>query len=520
MKKIITQVVFFLSIILGANAQQSVTGVVFNDTNKNSVFDKGELPLSSVSVSSLETIVQTNSEGVFQIPVEKKDIVFVIKPSGYEFPLQANNVPSFYKIAYQEKSPEYFNFKGIEKTFDSNDTIYFPVYKSDEKENHTAQMIGDIQTPTKKEVEFFQETIVPLLYQHPADFKVCLGDIADNNLAIYPSIEAALQGINTPLYMVFGNHDTNYKSADFVTEAETFRKHFGPDYYSFNYGNTHFVVLNTVLYDGWNEAGDKNGSYTGGVYPKQLNWLKQDLALVPNNHQIVLMAHIPLIKGHTDSATVAQVFELLKDKEKILAIYGHLHTIGSWEHNAQFQWTYPGKFDGQIAGAACGSWWLGPFGLDSIPDATCADGSPAGVFLYKFNDKSYSKEFIAATNSKDEQLRISDPPANISIDSLSTHFIYVNVFDGNDKTKVEISIDNGTAIKMNQTIEIDPLLIRNKDVRHNRGGWQPGPVQSTHLWKVSYPENLSAGKHLIKATCLLQNGKEYSTIKVFEVSSK
>ena len=503
--------------LISSYANKTVHGIVFVDKNKNQVFDAGDQALEGVFVSSLSEIVSTDKEGKFILPAGKKEIIFVIKPKDYEFPLQENNVPAFYKIVYQEPSPDDLDFKGIQSATSGSETLYFPMYKSAKKETYRAQMIGDIQAPTKTEVEFFQQTIVPLLYEYPADFKVCLGDIADNNLNIYPVIEGALNAIKTPLYMVFGNHDTNYRSTGIENEAETYRSHFGPDYYSFNYGKTHFVVLNTVLYKGWNAEENKRGSYNGGLHAKQLAWLKQDLELVPNNQQIVLMAHIPLAQGHTDSNHVAEVFDLLKDKEKILAIYGHLHTIGSWQHNAQFQWNHSGTFYGQIAGAACGSWWVGPYGLDSIPDATCADGAPPGIFLYDFTNNGYSKEFIAATNSKDKQLRISDPPANISIDSLENHFIYVNVFDGNDRTKVSVSIDNGPSITMQQTIEVDPFLIRNNYLRFNRGNWKPGLVKSTHLWKVAYPETITTGKHLIKATCLLEDGRSYSTVKVFEL---
>lgn len=514
---------FFLLFILVTSflvvkARQTVEGYVFNDKNRNQQFDQGDEPLKGVFVSSLGTIVETDKDGKFELPIGKKDIVFVIKPRGYQFPLQKNNVPAFYKILYQESSPADFKYKGITDTIKEIENVYFPMYPSNEEENFSAQMIGDIQAPTPKEVEFFQQTIVPVLYQHPADFKVCLGDIADNNLDIYPSIVGALNSIKTPLYMVFGNHDTNYRSAGYQNEAETFRSHFGPDYYSFNYGETHFVVLNTVLYNGWNVEDTTRGSYTGGLYPQQLEWLKQDMNLVPDDQAIVLMAHIPFTLKYADSLHIKEVFDVLKDKENLLSIYGHLHQIESWQYNKESMWEYPGQFKAQVAGATCGAWWLGPFNLDSIPDATCTDGAPPGIFLYNFSKGDYSKQFIPASNAKDQQMRIGDPPANISIDSLASHFIYVNVFDGNVNTKVQLSIDSGKELPMQKTIEVDPYMRRNNYLRFNRGGWKPGLDYSRHLWKVAYPEGLTTGKHLIKASCLLEDGRTYSTIKIVEIT--
>ncbi|MFA9392217.1 MAG: calcineurin-like phosphoesterase C-terminal domain-containing protein [Prolixibacteraceae bacterium] len=518
MYKKVSLLIILLAGLFCACAQTNLTGIVFNDQNRNNHFDLGEEALPNISVSSLSTIVQSNRQGIFQIPVEQQDIVFVIKPNDFEFPLQANRVPSFYHIVYQKPSPEELVYEGIQATQHISDTLYFPMYKSMIKNQYSAQLIGDIQAPTKKEVEFFQETIVPLLYQHPADFKICLGDIADNDLSVYPLIEGALWGINTPLYMVLGNHDINYRAKDITTEAETFRKHFGPDYYSFNYGTTHFVVLNTVQYAGWDSTENKHGSYHGGLQTKQLNWLKQDLTLVEKDQQIVLLAHIPLLIEHSDSSSIQQVFDLLKNQEKILAIYGHLHLAGSWQHTPLFRWNSKGKFDGQIAGAACGAWWVGPYGLDSIPDATCVDGCPPGIYLYNFYGQDYSKEFIAASNSRYKHLRISFPPSSLPIDSIKNNFIYVNVFDGNDNTQVQISIDDAAFHDMKKVIEIDPYLKRNNYLRFNREKWKPGLVPSSHLWKVEFPTGLLPGKHVIKASCQLQNGKKYITTKVFEIS--
>jgi len=501
--------------------RQQVTARVYHDRNNNQKYDPGETPLAGVAVSTMGTIALTNRFGLVQLPVEKREIVFVIQPAGYTFPLQNNSVPAFYRIVYQEPSPAHLKYPGIQMLSNPTDTLDFPMIESViVAGTFKVQIIGDIQAPTKKEIEFFQEMIVPKLIQHPADFKVCLGDIADNYLDIYPAVEGALKTLGTPSYMVFGNHDINYLSNGAEDQAETFHRHFGPDYYAFNVGKTHLVVLNTVRYKGRNEKENRNGNYTGSVDHKQLEWLKQDLTLVPHDYQIVLMAHIPLMKQFADTANIKQVFELLKDRENLLAIYGHLHQTGSWMHNEDFLWPYKGQFEGQIAGAACGGWWVGPYGLDSIPDATCPDGTPPGFYHYTFEETQYSKKFIVAGNNKDEQLRISSPAAVLSSDSVHQHWIYVNVFDGNEETLVNYRLNNGPVVQMAKVLEIDPFLLRNNHLRYNRDNWRPGLSPSTHLWRALLPEGLPVGKHLLQATCQLNDGSVYTSEKIVELLEK
>ncbi|MBN2806685.1 MAG: calcineurin-like phosphoesterase family protein [Prolixibacteraceae bacterium] len=518
LKTFSTLLIFLCFMGQSSGQQQHVTARVYHDRNNNLQFDPGETPLEGIAVSTMGTIALTNRMGLATLPIEKQDIVYVIQPEGYSFQLQDNSVPAFYRLVYQEASPAHMKYPGIQSLWNINDTLDFPMIASViAADTFKVQMIGDIQAPTKKEVEFFQEMIVPKLLQHPADFKICLGDIADNYLDIYPAIEGALKTMETPTYMVFGNHDINYLSKDEKDQATTYRRHFGPEYYAFNVGKTHFVVLNTVRYKGWNEKENRNGSYTGGLDSGQLEWLKQDLALVPHDHQVVLMAHIPLMKQFADTSSIQKVFDLLKDRENLLAIYGHVHQTGSWTHNADFLWPYQGQFEGLIAGAACGGWWVGPYGLDSIPDATCSDGTPPGFYLTTFEAGKYRKSFIAAANSIDEQLRISAPPAAISPDSVQQHWIYVNVFDGNEATLVNYRLNNGPVVQMEKVMEIDPFLLRNNHLRYNRDQWRPGLAPSTHLWKAPLPEGLPAGKHLLQATCQLSDGSVFTTNKVFEV---
>ncbi|MCF8358538.1 MAG: calcineurin-like phosphoesterase C-terminal domain-containing protein [Prolixibacteraceae bacterium] len=516
MKITILFFLFLFPVLLLNASQKQAVGKVFWDKNNNRVFDASDQPLQGIAVSSLDTIVLTQNNGTFSIPLQTNDIVFVIQPDGFRSHMQETGIPGFYKICYSNPPKTNFRYKGIEKPTFDNDSLYFPLEKIESRELVNAFMIGDIQAPTSKEIEFFQELIMPELFSHEVDFNVFLGDIADNYLDVYPDIIEVLQPLKTPVYMVFGNHDINYRSKGYELQSETYRKYFGPDYYSFNRGNTHFVVLNTVWYQGWDKKEKRRGGYTGDIYPQQLKWLKQNLQLVPHGRQIVLMAHIPLVPQFADSTTLRSVFSILEPFESILGIYGHAHLNLSWNYTDTTYWFGRGTFIGHIAGAACGGWWVGPYGLDSIPDATCMDGSPPGIYRYEFGQKNAKKTFIPGGKDPGYQLRFSSPPASIQLDSLPQEAIYVNVFDGDNETTVECSIDDGPWLKMDYTIDYDPIIVRNHKRRANRDNWIPGYQPSGHLWKIGYSENLTPGRHVLRARCQL-NGREYSTIKIVKV---
>lgn len=505
----------FISFI--ANAQKdSVTAFVYHDANQNQVFDQGDQELANILISSLHQITPSNEKGIALIPIKKKDIVYVIKPDGYQSPIKSNQCPDFYKICYQKSSNKKLKYQGIEKDV-IPDTIFFPLFAETKKDNIKGHMIGDIQTPTYSHVKYFRQLIMPSIINSDADFGVCLGDIADDRLDLYADIEDALSTSNMPLYMVCGNHDINYASKNNSNKAETFRSHFGPDYYSFNYGNNHCIVLNNVDYHGWNKKKDKKGSYSGGFDEKQIQWLKQDLSYMEDEQRVVLLSHIPLLKDFCDSTQLLQLFELFASRKDIVAIAGHTHSNINWDFNAKSLWNYAGQFKGHAAGASCGAWWVSPMGPDSLPDATCNDGIPAGTFIYTFEQDQFSKDFVAGTNYATQQLRISAPYLFVEQDSLSDKAIYVNVFDGDTHAKVSCQINNGESLSMEKVNEIDPFVARNQYRRKTYDGWTPWIFPSDHLWKAAYPKNLKIGMHQIKAKCTLANGKNYETTIVFEV---
>ena len=62
------------------------SGTLFLDRNGNGIRDRGESVLKGIPVSNGDTIVITDREGRYTLPVTAHSSIFPILPSGYEFP--------------------------------------------------------------------------------------------------------------------------------------------------------------------------------------------------------------------------------------------------------------------------------------------------------------------------------------------------------------------------------------------------------------------------------------------------
>src|SRR4051812_7403620 len=60
-----------------------VSGVVFNDTNRNGTQDAGEVGIAGVAVSNQDAVVTTDANGTFRLPSAGTGVVFVSTPDAY-----------------------------------------------------------------------------------------------------------------------------------------------------------------------------------------------------------------------------------------------------------------------------------------------------------------------------------------------------------------------------------------------------------------------------------------------------
>ena len=60
-----------------------ISGVVFDDTNRNGTRDAGERGVAGVAVSNQDTVVTTDASGAFRLPGEGTGVIFVSMPNAY-----------------------------------------------------------------------------------------------------------------------------------------------------------------------------------------------------------------------------------------------------------------------------------------------------------------------------------------------------------------------------------------------------------------------------------------------------
>ena len=133
---------------------------------------------------------------------------------------------------------------------------------------------------------------------------ISMGDLVDNGEQAYQwrtwlnSIKPL--SANVPLATTLGNHEM-YTLDWKMREPYAYLNYFGvpPNgneifnrrYYSYDFGDVHYVVLDTMLYESNHE--DNHDTHHPDLYDVQVQWLRQDLAANTKKWTVVLMHRDP-----------------------------------------------------------------------------------------------------------------------------------------------------------------------------------------------------------------------------------
>ncbi len=470
-------------------------GRVFEDKNFNEQYDAGERGLAGVRVSNGATVVKTDSEGRYQIPVTDDTIIFVVKPRGYRTKLNDDMLPQFYYIHKPNGSPK-LNFKGVTATGALPKSVDFPMYAQKEPEQFHAILFGDPQPRNQTEVDWIAHDVVEELVGTKASFGVTLGDIVFDNLDVMQPLNRSIGLIGIPWYNVIGNHDINYDARSRKIANETFERVYGPSYYSFDHGPVHFMVLDNI---DWHENAKGKWTYRGAFGKSQLEWAKNDLALVPEDQLVVVFMHVPL----TTTGDRASLYRLIEKRKFCMSVSGHTHYQEHVFIKEKDGWKGKDPHHHVINVTVCGSWWGGAKDERDIPHTLMADGAPNGYSTISFDGSDYKMEFHAAGRSKNYQVQLHAPEVVKSTESQKGS-LFANVFNGSEKTTVEMKIGKGEWIKMKKVREIDPkyqsiydreaaILAKDKTMFRQL----TKPKKSGHIWRLNLPQKLPVGTHMI-----------------------
>jgi len=484
----------------------TATGRVFDDANRNARLDDGEGGIAGVAVSNGRAVVLTDAEGRYSLPVRADMNVMVTKPAGYATPVNDRMIPQFSYIHKPDGTGD-LRFGGIPDTGPLPAEINFPLVPDDSaRADFNCLFLGDTQPYSNLHLSFVRELAGDFLAARDNANTECIllqGDIAGDDLSLYPRLQAILAQGQTPVYGAPGNHDLDFDADRDEDSLDTFRRHWGADYYSFDIGNVHFVVLDDVNYPCTEHAfcTERGKTYNGILSEAQLTWLANDLAHVPADKLIVLNQHIPF-QTFTDSTAqkhqldnLPALLEVLGDR-KVITMSGHTHTNENLAPGVSYEgWeaatgvaTQP-FHRAHIVGAVSGSWFSGALNDDGVPESYQRLGSPRGVFDVDFSGSDYVETFVAFHESADDQMHVAfnspryrdwaekligyvrlygrptdvippvvlgdlpDPELLTRTDLEGGTWAAINVWNGSKDTQVEVSINGGAPIVAIRTQE-------------------------------------------------------------------
>lgn len=512
------------ALLLGALyfAQSTVSGYVFEDKNRNGIRDRNEKGVANVAVSNSTQVVLTDAKGRYTLPVQQDNIVFVVKPAGFSVPLNDKNQPQFYYNHKPAGSPAGYKYAGVAASGPISGDVNFPLQRKAEQTDFQIIVFGDPQPYTLQEVDFFKKGIISEVKNNRknAVFGITLGDLVGDDLTLHPAYADAVKEIGLPWYNVMGNHDMNYEAKEDRLSDETFERNFGPNNYSFNYGNVHFIVLDNIQYP---DPRDGKG-YQGGFRPDQLEFVKNDLAVVDKNKLVVVAFHIQLMPqgegDHFRSQDRQQLFDLLQPFENVLMMSAHTHTQTQLFYSKNHGWNGAKDLHEFNAGTTSGDWYSGTVDRTGVPESTMRDGTPRGYSFINFKNNQYEIKYKAAGASEDYQIHLYVPKVIAS--KRNSARIVANFFMGTENDVVEYRVDDGAWKTMDYTKTIDPNFMASVMKWDTTGTLFPGrrpsnPEVSNHMWSAAFPK-LQPGQHKVEVRAKDRYGNVYNSSENFMVA--
>lgn len=527
-----------IAITYPAYAQNNqATGTIYLDVNENSQFDPNEKGIEGVKVSNGVEVVKTDSHGKYVINLPTKSTLFISKPAQYRVPLNRDQLPQFYYHHYPEGTPKVAEWKWaiIPPTGPMPKSIDFPLLPETVQDTFKALGFADPQTASHEELDMMRKDIIDNLFGNPykAKFGLVAGDVVNDNLSLYERHNRLMAQIGIPMWNVPGNHDLNKESPNYTYATQTFKSVFGPDYYSFDYGNVHFLALNNVGFKG------KDKGYEGHIDAKQMKWIENDLKDVPTDKLIIIVTHIPLITYANNRTFPSSINTVnFRDLLKLLSHFNYVYTISghdtsnSWkvEVNHTHGWFGAPFIAHTLAETRGGGWEQGPRDERGVRPATMEDGNPNGFYVFYFENNKVKPRFIPAGGDPKDRLRITLDPPLVPADSTieiypmgldrgiisDSMWVVVNFFDGGARDKVSISLNGQVAVPMEYIERTDPSYLRLYQKYEGTADAIRPPAVSSHIWQFFLPR-LNPGIHTILIQAMDEFGFENQEALTFEI---
>lgn len=462
---------------------------------------------SNVLVSDGMEISATDADGVYRLKSDKSaGSVFIILPSGYEAETDGCLPLIHYPTQQSASQPERHDFE---------------IKKADQKD-YTLLVLGDMhlanRTSDLSQFEVFANEIDQVAAKGKKTYALTLGDMTwdlywiSNRFGLrqyLDYINSHIRGIT--FFHTMGNHDNDMAALSDFDAERPYRSMIAPNYYSFNIGEVHYVVLDNINCDGYDGTSDRN--YAKEVTERQLQWLQKDLSHVAADTPVILAMHAPLyrpVKGTQafayDTEAGKRLVEMLAGR-KADVVSGHTHLSFNaikdniHEHNS---------------GAVCGSWWWSGHLSDGLN--LCPDGTPGGYGVWTISGKDMKYRYKATGMPAEYQFRaydlnqvsfsmadVPDFPSTVPAalaKTLQKYFdayacgnneVLLNIWNWNPHWQISVTTDDGGMLEAKPVWAYDPLHIAALTLkRFNNPSLTAVPSfiteEYTHFFKVKAPD--------------------------------
>ena len=299
-------------------------------------------PIEGVAVSDGFSVTRTNSAGKYSLKVSSDAwYIYMTVPAEYKIETNEKNLPCFYQKYNPQQSQYDFTLtplaSGAEQKFAlvAVTDIHF-----DYDYSGTNQMAEKVVPHINKQYDSLEAAGVPCYGVNLGDNLTHLNN--HDGSAYREGFLASLGNSKVKFFSIFGNHDFNYfnstnplttdeRNSTYNLKAQ--RQHeemFGPVNYSFERGNAHIIGMRNTQFTKNNHT--YSSAYEYGFTDEQMEWLRQDVALVPSSKAIILCIHVPFLNNtYTNYATVR---EILSRFEKVYILSGHNHQNRNISHSS------------------------------------------------------------------------------------------------------------------------------------------------------------------------------------------
>lgn len=479
--------------------------------------------LPDVLVSDGVEIVKTDAQGIYQIKSLKRwKYVFVIIPSGYMPPVQGI-MPEFHAYL-DEKAP-----------LDQPERRDFSLKKVDNN-NFTLFVLGDLHLANRNQdvVQFdkvARDLVATMAATSGPKYLITLGDMTwdlywlTNSFCFPEYIELAEKYLSGEyVFHTMGNHDNDPNGIGDFNKAFRYTRDIGPNYYSFNIGQIHFIVLDNVDFDDA-PAGDRS-NYHANLTAEQAEWLVKDLSFVPKGSRLVITSHIPVFypgsdlkfsyhwKG-ADAPGETNTGELLKMVERynVQMLTAHSHEVFNYKMPTQ-------EFEEHNMGAICATWWWS--GKLTPGVHLCQDGAPGGYGVFTFNGTNMSHYFKSPGWPASHQFRAYDmgKVKEVIVPSLGAskpgfqkfvdyaagfddNDILINVWDYDPTWKISVK-EEGVELPVTQVYAMDPLHIVAMTAKRFQSSSDPNFI--TERWWHFFTARAKSRNSTVEVTVTDRNG--------------